>query len=69
MKLSELEIKIKICSEEHFHAIYAACNTLFGAPKSHVRQLDEYYDTPDGQLEKQDLVIRIRSIGGEDHCP
>lgn len=63
MKLSELEIKIKIDSEEHFHAIYEACNKLFGAPTSHVRQLDEYYDTPDGQLKKQDLVIRIRSMG------
>lgn len=63
MKLNELEIKIQISSEEHFHAIYESCNKLFGAPISHVLQLDEYYDTPDGQLEKQDLVIRIRSNG------
>ena len=63
MKLNELEIKIQIGSEEHFHAIYESCNKLFGAPISHVLQLDEYYDTPDGQLKKQDLVIRIRSNG------
>jgi adenylate cyclase, class 2 len=63
MKLNELEIKIKIRSEEHFQEIYDTCNRLFGAPMSHVFQLDEYYDTPDGQLKKQDLVIRIRSNG------
>lgn len=63
MKLNELEIKIQIDSEEHFHAIYESCNKLFGAPISHVLQLDEYFDTPDGQLKKQDLVIRIRSNG------
>src|SRR5690242_18346563 len=62
MKLSELEIKIKIDTEEHFQTIYDSCNKLFGPAISHVRQLDEYYDTPDGQLKKQDLVIRIRSI-------
>ncbi|MBA3722510.1 MAG: class IV adenylate cyclase [Parachlamydiaceae bacterium] len=63
MKLNELEIKIQISSEEHFQAVYDSCNKLFGPPISHVIQLDEYYDTPDGQLKKQDLVIRIRSNG------
>lgn len=63
MKLNELEIKIQISSEEHFQAIYDSCNRLFGPPDSHVLQLDEYYDTPDRQLKKQDLVIRIRSNG------
>jgi adenylate cyclase class 2 len=63
MKLNELEIKIQINSEEHFHEIYESCNKLFGLPISHLLQLDEYYDTPDGQLKKQDLVIRIRSNG------
>lgn len=63
MKLNELEIKIQIDSKEHFQAIYNSCKKFFGQPKSHVRQLDEYYDTPDGQLKKQDLVIRIRSNG------
>src|SRR5580704_9632145 len=61
MKLNELEIKIQINSEEHFQEIYESCNKLFGLPISHVFQLDEYYDTPDGQLKKQDLVVRIRS--------
>ena len=63
MKLNELEIKIQIGSEDHFQAVHDSCNRLFGAPISHVLQLDEYYDTPDGQLKKQDLVIRIRSNG------
>ncbi len=63
MKLNELEIKIQINSDAHFQAIYDSCNKLFGAPVSHVLQLDEYYDTPDRQLKKQDLVIRIRSNG------
>lgn len=27
-------------------------------------QLDEYYDTPDGQLRRQDLVTRLRVVGG-----
>ena len=63
MKLNELEIKIKINSEEHFQALYDTCNKLFGPPVSHLLQLDEYYDTSDGQLKKQDLVMRIRSSG------
>lgn len=63
MKLNELEIKIQIDSEEHFQVIFDSCNKLFGPPISHVLQLDEYYDTSDGQLKKQDLVIRIRSNG------
>jgi len=63
MKLNELEIKIKIDSEEHFQLIYDSCKKLLGPPISHVLQLDEYYNTPDGQLKKQDLVIRIRSNG------
>jgi predicted adenylyl cyclase CyaB len=66
MRLNELEIKIQITSEEHFHSIFNACKRLFGSPRSHIRQLDEYYDTSDRQLKKQDLVIRIRtSVDGE----
>lgn len=61
MKLNELEIKIRINSEEHFQEIYERCTQLFGSPVSHILQLDEYYDTSDRQLKKQDLVIRIRS--------
>lgn len=63
MKLTELEIKIKIDSKDHFQQIFAACKKAYGPPLSHVLQLDEYYDTPDRQLLKQDLVIRIRSVG------
>lgn len=61
MKLNELEIKIAIDSEELFKKTFKICTKLFGSPSSHLLQLDEYYDTPDGQLKKQDLVIRIRS--------
>lgn len=64
MKLNELEIKLKIESEELFQIIYETCLEFFGPPQSHVSQLDEYYDTPDKQLKKQDLVIRIRSMNG-----
>lgn len=63
MKLNELEIKIQIDSEQLFINTFNACNSLFGPPASHVLQLDEYYDTPDRQLKKQDLVIRIRANG------
>lgn len=49
--------------KELFQKVYDACKKLFGPPISHLLQLDEYYDTPDGQLKKQDLVIRIRSNG------
>ncbi|CDR32968.1 class IV adenylate cyclase [Criblamydia sequanensis] len=63
MKLNELEIKLQICSEEHFQEVFNSCIRLFGTAQSHMHQLDEYYDTPDGQLKKQDLVIRIRSNG------
>lgn len=62
MKLNELEIKIQIPSHD-FKAVYANCVSKLGQPISHLLQLDEYYDTPDGQLKKQDLVIRIRSHG------
>lgn len=65
MKLNEMEIKIQIGSEEQFQKIFDGCTALCGPPVSHVLQLDEYYDTPDGQLRKQDLVIRIRSNGGK----
>lgn len=63
MRLNELEIKIAIGSGEHFKQVYDKCNKLFGPLTSHLRQLDEYFDTPDGQLKKQDLVVRIRSNG------
>lgn len=63
MRLSELEIKLQIGSEEHFQEVFDSCARLFGKAQSHVHQLDEYYDTLDGQLKKQDLVIRIRSNG------
>ncbi len=63
MKLNELEVKISICSDEHFKKVHDICNQLFGPPSFHLLQLDEYFDTPDGQLKKQDLVIRLRSCG------
>lgn len=63
MKLEELEIKLQIGSAEKFQVVYEACTRMLGAPLSHVRQLDEYYDTLDGRLQKQDLVIRIRTHG------
>ena len=63
MKLNELEIKISIDTSELFKQVYDTCNKLFGPPTSHLIQLDEYYDTPDGRLKNQDLVIRIRSNG------
>lgn len=63
MKLNELEIKIAIGSDEHLERVYETCTKLFGLPINHLKQLDEYFDTPDGQLKKQDLVIRIRSNG------
>lgn len=61
MKLNELEVKISIESEELFNQVYHNCEKLFGPPLSHDIQLDEYYDTPDGRLKTEDLVIRIRS--------
>lgn len=63
MKLNELEIKIQIPSEKDFQALHEKCIQLCGSLLSHFSQLDEYYDTPDRQLKKQDLVIRIRSNG------
>lgn len=61
MKLNEMEIKIALNSEENFQKIFQTCQSLFGPPLSHIHQLDEYFDTPDRQLKKQDLVLRIRS--------
>ncbi len=63
MRLHELEIKISIDSDKRFEQVYDTCNQLFGSPISHLKQLDEYFDTLDGQLKKQDLVVRIRSNG------
>lgn len=65
MRLNELEIKIQIPSKEDFERVFAACKKQFGDPLSHVKQLDEYYDTADRELKKQDLVIRIRSVNGK----
>jgi adenylate cyclase, class 2 len=33
-------------------------------PAPPLEQLDEYYDTPDGQLRRQDLVTRLRVVAG-----
>lgn len=63
MRLNELEIKISIGSDEDFKQVYEQCTQLFGPSRSYLKQLDEYFDTPDGQLKKQDLVVRIRSNG------
>ena len=63
MRLNELEIKIALDSEQHLQSIYQICLQTFGKPTSHLKQLDEYYDTPDRQLKQQDLVVRIRSLG------
>lgn len=65
MKLSELEIKIRIESDDHFKRLLDLCTVLYGPPKSHVLQRDEYYDSSDNQLRNQDLVLRIRTIGNE----
>lgn len=65
MRLNELEIKISIGSDKQFNQVFDQCNQLFGPPTSHLKQLDEYFDTPDGQLKKQDLVVRIRSNGAQ----
>ncbi len=51
MKLNEYKNPNK--SDEHFQAIYNSCNKLFASPVFHVLQLDEYYDTPDGQLKNK----------------
>jgi predicted adenylyl cyclase CyaB len=63
MRLNELEIKISIGSDENFKKIYQLCIQSFGPPISHLKQIDEYFDTPDRQLKKHDLVVRIRSNG------
>lgn len=63
MKLNELEIKIALESNDKFQELFQRCRQLCGEPVSHLLQLDEYYDTTDRQLKKQDLVIRIRTSG------
>ena len=65
MKLNELEMKIQLESEDHFQSVFDRCEKVFGPPVSQMRQLDKYYDTSDSQLKKQDLVIRIRSMGDQ----
>jgi adenylate cyclase, class 2 len=65
MRLNELEIKLQILAEEHFLKLSNQCHQLFGPPQSHILQLDEYYDTSDEQLKKQDLVVRIRTSGNK----
>lgn len=65
MKLNELEIKIHIETEEFFKHIHTMCEQLFGPISSHAILLDEYFDTTDRQLKKQDLVIRIRTNGNK----
>lgn len=65
MRLQELEIKIAVPTEEQLKCVFKNCCNLFGKPASHFKQLDEYFDTHDNQLEIQDLVIRIRSENGK----
>lgn len=62
MRLQELEVKLHLHSHKHFQEVFDACTQLYGPSTSHVWQLDNYYDTSDGQLKKQDLVVRIREI-------
>jgi predicted adenylyl cyclase CyaB len=62
MRLNELEIKVKINSPEQFDLLLKTCKDLYGTP-SYLLQLDEYFDNLESQLKKQDLVIRIRTIG------
>lgn len=62
MRLQELEVKLHLHSQEHFQEVFDACTRMYGPPTSHDLQLDSYYDTGDGQLKKQDLVLRIREI-------
>jgi predicted adenylyl cyclase CyaB len=64
MRLNELEVKLQIESEIQFKDVFDICKKLFGSPVSHFTQLDEYYDTDNRQLKKQDLVVRIRSMNG-----
>lgn len=65
MKLSELEVKVHLHSPQHFKEVFETCQKLYGAPTSHLLQSDEYYDTPDRELQQKDLVIRIRTIDGK----
>ncbi|MCE5317902.1 MAG: hypothetical protein LLG04_11180 [Parachlamydia sp.] len=53
-----MEIKIKLDSKSPFEQVFEFCCKIFDPPTSHVLQLDQYYDTADGQLGKQDLVAR-----------
>lgn len=62
MRLQELEVKLHLHSQKHFQEVFDACTRMYGPPTSHDLQLDNYYDTGDGQLKKQDLVLRIREI-------
>jgi predicted adenylyl cyclase CyaB len=66
MRLNELEIKIQLDSKVHFEQVYGKCQKLCGQPESHVRQLDEYYDTADTQLKELDMVVRIRSTNNSE---
>lgn len=65
MRLNELEIKIVLGSEENFKQVFERCTQFFGPHQSHLNQLDEYFDTPDRQLNAHDLVVRIRSSNGK----
>jgi predicted adenylyl cyclase CyaB len=64
MKLCELEIKIQLDSQAHFHETLGLCQDIYGPMASQIRQLDEYWDTLDGQLRKQNLLIRVRTVNG-----
>lgn len=61
--LYETEIKIKLGSDERLSAVVSLCTNLYGKGES-LLQVDEYFDTPDQILKKEDFTLRLRTING-----
>lgn len=62
---SETEIKIKLESEQSAEVLIRKCSVLSHSAPERQTELDEYFDTENEELKKNDLVIRIRTSNGK----
>lgn len=59
----ETEIKIPLGTGDQVRAVLDLCQILY-ANSGQLNQRDEYFDTRDENLKKQDFTVRLRSVNG-----
>lgn len=63
--LQETEIKLKIENDEKAKRLINKCETLSNYKFEKQIQRDEYYDSINGELKQNDLVVRLRTVNGK----